>query len=1655
MEVIDWGGGLTKEEVSAIETIKNTFQSNNKINKSFFPWKGYSGFRFVDSGLNREGEFDLIIVTHCNVLIIELKDWNKYSITSKNDKWYLGSKDMGRSAVSVTRNKKFLLEKKLDRFKDRFSNKGRRPSVEFFVVMTGNADFSKLPESDKAHVLSLQELLSYKDIGVFLKKFRPHPDAQVLNQDFAIFDELVNAQTVRPKSIRINGYIAEDETDFEHPKGIYKEYLAQSEHYKADLALLRRWNFTKVERGEGQSIEGRFNLVSREYSVLQYLKTKNEALYSSCLGYKTVPQKDEITADHSDLFELLPSQQRFNIFIANRVKNFDEAKRLQLIKLLIHKVADLHKTTIAHRDLGAHSLWLSDDFTITLSGLTTAYFPSDKTLGDIRDILSVSNHQFNEAFPPKEIDKLTAYQIDVRALALLSLHIVRAERISTNSLKTIEQRIQNAEGWIENFFIDALQNNAYKNASELLDAFNQSIPENELNFDFDQSQLEPYCHSINHNRTFREDDDFLVENDKKEVYLSNHQLIKAWLNVYPSDDSNENRILYRWLETIGKIKAISPFYVPTIGEYGIATRSGSLYLVSEYIEEGMLWEELATEEWGEETLKEISQQLIRAVDHLHGLGFSHGDLHPQNIKVVFQADQNIQLYLLDLFDFTSDGKSQLNYEYCPSTAEETPENIRDNYAVMKLITELHQDKNTSLIDEAIRAFEYEKADELTGFTSLTRFEEIFEDKKAYQEIIINVKDDVTRGDLVLYPDNDELYIHIEKSHQGDLLIRFVGLGGSINTIYSLREKEFIVVMPPRERDYISMQDRVYSELSLPVALRIKYANYQDCKNLNKILLVEYPTLQTSLDLFIEELNRGSEINENELIENEEIVEINEQIFNEEKRENREPLFAVKELWKAILDTETEALPYIKSNDNLIEIQKNDQSRYAIVYDSDQSPLDRFRKTDVVELLGIDLNNDKTFSYGTVDIQASSLNEIILKKKYRAADRILEDTVIYLQSKQSKSSYRRRENALSRILKEESVINNLVNYFDETCDIPPIDYGISVSEEEFKRYDRTNEHNATISLNQAQKEAFQRLINYGPVSLLQGPPGTGKTEFIAAFVHYLFEQQNVNSILLVSQSHEAVDTAAERIRRHCARLNTPIDLVRFSNREGAVSVELRDIFSSNIIGMQRERLSAEKIERITALGSAFGLEEAYLKKYAEFFFTIGVQVKRYHTLQKTYKKDDKIPPEEFRLLKGIECDIREKITKSALLKMNEELDLFESYKSLIDRLNEEFSVTPSEAKTAEKLIILTDDMLSALSNDRINYDEFLARSKQLVVGTCVGIGQGHIGIADNTYDWVIVDEAARSISSELAIAMQVGKRILLVGDQEQLPPLYSEEHKLALARKLGIQKRGEELDQALGSDFARVFESQYVRKASAILKTQYRMAPPIGTLISECFYQGKLENGKSDADVPPIYDTLPQYFDHTVTWIDTASLPNAYHEQAKNGSLSNRAEADMIISLLENLEQDEHFMQSDVINKCLKEGSQAIGVICMYGEQKRLVRKRFNEKTWSESFKQLVKIDSVDSYQGKENRIIILSITRHDKKNSVGFLHLPNRINVALSRAMDRLIIVGVTKLWETVSNKKLPLGKVLSFMKENHNRDQGNYQVISVTQKNTGKRRGR
>lgn len=1647
MKVQDWGGGLTAHEVEAIEKMKQAFQaalSNNKVKgnglsalknlQSIFPWKGYSGFRFADVKERKEGEFDLVIVTHCNVLIIELKHWNGEPITNNGLRWHKGKQDMGYSPVEITRKKTFLLKKKLEKFHGKFGNSTEKfpiPRIEFLVVMTGNSDFSGLSDKEKMHVISLDDFLKLADNQKFTEQFGEYTkyrNNRTLNKDFSVFDKVFDGDTVKPKNISIGGYYAEDTPVFSHPKHIFQEYLAQTENPKhQDQALLRRWDFAKINRPEAQTPDGRYRLVSREYDVLNHIKLQNKDLYHACLNYKSTPQRGEITAEHIDLFELFPQQKRFNQFVGGYSgENLSTERRLGLVQLLLDKFAQLHKIGIAHRDLGEHSIWLSADDKITLSGFATAYFKNEQTVGDIREILEVSGDLAKTAFPLSDGIKPTPYQYDVRSLAVLAWHIIQAKRISPDSLNEMKSKLADDTAWYAEILRTALSDMPFESASDFLDGFNQAKPEQAVDFSFDFARLEPFTHDINHSRSYREDDDFIVESSEKEVYRSNGSLVKAWLNADPQNDQAKAHVVLHWLENMAKLANLSPDYVPKIREFGIAKKSGCLFAVSDFVN-GETWQNICHRDFPNEQKITLIQKFIQNIEHLHSLGFTHGDLKPDNVLVTLDDDN---IHILDILDFSPSGQSQFNTEYSPEFDHAT-EKQRDNFAVMKMACELMglawnmPSEKFANIAEAVRQ---EYSDRQTAFISLSRFKEAFCPKPTTPMISITVGGQEPFSPREIYPENGELFVQFKESKRypnEEIDITFIGLGGKVTVFYTIAEQKFRHAVSPFKRSHISRYDRDESKCSLQIGLNITHSNYSNLDELNEFIKNNEVFKQTIIQFVQEQCFRQPE--KVQIEEVEEIAVVETEIADIDVAETViEQRPSIQKLWQAILDTETEALPSVTACDELI---KTEQGEIYIPYEGEINPIDQFKRDEIVEAVGryTDNNGDeKTFVYGTVDIGKSTLNEIHLKKhRDKNTNRIQADTPIYLQSVQNKASYQRRKNALQRILDGESAVKDLVHYFDEHCALPSEKYEIQVSNEEFARYDQPEKG---VSLNEAQRIAFQRLIANGPLSLLQGPPGTGKTEFIAAFVHYLFDVQKVKNILLVSQSHEAVNTAAERIRKHCQRLGTDLQLVRFSNREIADSEILEDVFSPNLVGQKRRQLEVNKINNICGLGRSMGLPEKYLRERAELTFDIGTQICRYQKIVESAK--DEIDEDEKRLRKKLERSIKE---QAQSMGMRELVEIDEILPKFISELDRKHNIQPNENIQAGKLIELTRDMLEALSNERTNYDEFLARSRQLVIGTCVGIGQRHIGIAENLYDWVIVDEAARSISSELAIAMQSGTRILLVGDHKQLPPLYSEEHKNALARRLGISKRGEELDQALGSDFERVFQSEYGKQTCATLKTQYRMAPAIGSLVSACFYGNVLENGKTDDDVPDIYFRLPEKLQSCVTWLDTASLQNAYHEQGKSGSLSNRAEADVIIGVLQDLAGDETFMKSETVQKCLQTNTQAIGVICMYGEQKKLIRKKFNERSWDDNFRRLVKIDSVDSYQGKENRVIILSLARHDKTYSTGFLHLPNRINVALSRAMDKLVIVGAKTVWEHPKNSKTPLAKVLDFMKKQTN----------------------
>ncbi|MEQ1278043.1 AAA domain-containing protein [Acinetobacter soli] len=380
------------------------------------------------------------------------------------------------------------------------------------------------------------------------------------------------------------------------------------------------------------------------------------------------------------------------------------------------------------------------------------------------------------------------------------------------------------------------------------------------------------------------------------------------------------------------------------------------------------------------------------------------------------------------------------------------------------------------------------------------------------------------------------------------------------------------------------------------------------------------------------------------------------------------------------------------------------------------------------------------------------------------------------------------------------------------------------------------------------------------------------------------------------------------------------------------------------------------------------------------------------------------------------------------------------------LDDAFEVYGKAAINAKALVKIAFDYDELIDSPNANYETYLSKTRQFVCGTCVGIGHHSIDITNQSFDWVIIDESARSISSELAIAMQSAKRILLVGDHKQLPPLYSPEHAKALGRKLGVSKN--RIEANLKSDFERLFNSPYGKTVQGKLLVQYRMAPAIGEMVSACFYDDELNTGVIELlghsqhkdmvrMVPHIYQqSTVKELRSTVTWVDTS-------EKFSDGvgtTFFNRHEARKIIDLLERIHADKQLLKE--LKDISKLNEPPIGIICMYGEQKRHLRRQFNSKSWNEDFKNLVKIDTVDSYQGKENRIIILSITRNSEDNKIGFMKMPNRINVALSRAMDRLVIFGASRLWNMPKHQETPLGEVFSYINERLG-DKDHYQYIA------------
>ncbi|MEM7555300.1 MAG: AAA domain-containing protein [Cyanobacteria bacterium P01_A01_bin.84] len=294
----------------------------------------------------------------------------------------------------------------------------------------------------------------------------------------------------------------------------------------------------------------------------------------------------------------------------------------------------------------------------------------------------------------------------------------------------------------------------------------------------------------------------------------------------------------------------------------------------------------------------------------------------------------------------------------------------------------------------------------------------------------------------------------------------------------------------------------------------------------------------------------------------------------------------------------------------------------------------------------------------------------------------------------------------------------------------------------------------------------------------------------------------------------------------------------------------------------------------------------------------------------------------------------------------------------------------------------------------------------VIGiTCVQAAKGDFVKEFPNFDVVLIDEVSKCTPPELLIPALKGKKIVLVGDHRQLPPMFRNSTIEDIAEEMGTTK--EELSFIKEALFKTLFESADA-KIKQMLTTQYRMHPQIMGAINQ-FYQGKLNCGLPQPDKQRAHHFTNHIIPENkhLLWIKTP-LNREYSEQKEGTSRFNFKEVEIIEKLCDQL--DKTWSEKVALGEPKKE----IGIITFYGAQLRLIKDTINSSKFSSLN---IRTGTVDIFQGMERPVIIVSTVCNNNRGDIGFAKAPERVNVAFSRAQELLVIVGCHDLFTQQSGK--------------------------------------
>lgn len=261
--------------------------------------------------------------------------------------------------------------------------------------------------------------------------------------------------------------------------------------------------------------------------------------------------------------------------------------------------------------------------------------------------------------------------------------------------------------------------------------------------------------------------------------------------------------------------------------------------------------------------------------------------------------------------------------------------------------------------------------------------------------------------------------------------------------------------------------------------------------------------------------------------------------------------------------------------------------------------------------------------------------------------------------------------------------------------------------------------------------------------------------------------------------------------------------------------------------------------------------------------------------------------------------------------------------------------------------------------------------------CTLVGSANRILIGHKFGTLFIDEAAQALEAACWIPIRKADRVILAGDHCQLPPTI----KSPLALKGGL---GNTLMQCVVANKP---------ETVSLLKVQYRMNNDIMQFSSDWFYGGMLQSA------PEVkYRSILDY-DTPITWINTEGMDCNEEFIGENYGRINKPEAELSLAKLKEYIEKigrERFLDEKI----------DIGIISPYKAQVQYLRQLLKKDSYFKPYRQYITVNTVDGFQGQERDVILISLVRANEEGQIGFLNDLRRMNVAITRARMKLIILG-------------------------------------------------